>query len=118
MDIIEINKLRLRAVIGFSAHELNVAQDVVINLRIGTDRRLAGESDNSDDAFNYRTVSKAVIALVNGSRCYLVEKLADEIARMIVLDFKAAYVSVNLHKPGALRHSDSVGIEIERRPQD
>ena len=118
MDIIEINGLRLRAFIGFSAHELDAPQDVVINLRIGSEGRLAGESDNPDDALNYRTACKAVIALVTNSRFRLVEKLAEEIARMLVLECAAAYVAVNVHKPGALRHSDSVGINIERRPQD
>lgn len=118
MDIIEINSLRLRTVLGFSAHEINLPQDVVISLRIGAEERLAGETDNPGDAFNYRTVCKAIISLVSGSRFFLVEKLAEEIARMIVVDFEAAYVAVSVHKPGALRHADSVGIHIERRSRD
>ena len=61
MDIIEIRNLRLRAVIGFSAHELDAPQDIVVNLRIGADDRLAGETDDPDDAFNYRTIAKAII---------------------------------------------------------
>ncbi len=118
MDIIEINSLRLRTYIGFSPHELDAPQDVVIDLRIGNERGLAGETDKPEDAFNYRTVTKAVIALVTNSRFRLVEKLAEEIARAVVLDFAADFVAVRVHKPGALRHSDSVGITIERRPQD
>ena len=118
MDIIEINSLRLRTILGFSAHELNVPQDVVLDLRIGTDQRLAGESDNPEHALNYRSVSKAIIALVGGSRFLLVEKLAEEIARLVLLEFHAPYVQVRLHKPGALRHSDSVGISLERTPED
>lgn len=118
MDIIEINNLRLRTFIGFSSHELDAPQDVVISLRIGNERGLAGETDNPEDAFNYRTVCKAVIALATNSRFQLVEKLAEEIARTLVLDFAATFAAVSVHKPGALRHADSVGIKIERRPQD
>lgn len=118
MDIIEIRNLRLRAVIGFSAHELDAPQDIVVSLRLGVKGRLAGESDEPDDAFNYRTVAKAIIQFVESSRFSLVEKLAEEIARLAVYDFDAPYIEVSVHKPGALRHSDSVGIRIERRPGD
>ena len=118
MDIIEIRNLRLRATVGFSPHELDAPQDIVVNLRIGVDARRAGESDEPDDAFNYRTIAKAIISFVEASRFSLVEKLAEEIARLAVLDFKAPHIEVSVHKPGALRKSDSVGIRIARRASD
>ena len=118
MDMIEIDNLRLRCIIGFSPHERKDRQDVVISLRIGTDVRKAGDSDNPDDAFNYRTVTKAIIQHVEASEYYLVEKLATAIARICVVDYHAPYVQVRVHKPGALRFADSVGVVIERRPDD
>ncbi len=118
MDIIEIKNLRLRAVIGFSRHELDRLQDVVISLRIETDGRRAGETDEPNDAFNYKTVNKAVIKLVQESRYKLLEKLAEEIAKTIIVDFNARRVQVHIQKPGALRHADSVGITIARRAVD
>ena len=118
MDIIEIDGLRLRCIIGFSLHERKDKQDVVIDLRIGTDMRRAGETDNPDDTFNYRTVTKAIIQHVEQSEYALVEKLAAEIARICIVDHKAPYVQVRVHKPGALRFSDSVGVVIERIPDD
>ncbi len=117
-DIIEIDNLRLRCVIGFSAHELKDKQDVVITLRIGTDMRLAGNTDNPDDTFNYRTVTKAIIAHVEASNYALVEKLAAAIARIVVVDHAAPWVQVRVHKPGALRFADSVGVVIERTADD
>ena len=118
MDIIEIVNLRLRTVIGFSAHELQAPQDVVINLRIGGDHRRAGESDDPADALNYKTVSKAIISLVEGAQFSLLEKLAEEIACRVTVGLSAPWVEVSVHKPGALRRADSVGIRIERRPTD
>ena len=118
MDIIEIDNLRLRCVIGFSEHELKDKQDVVISLRIGTDMRRAGETDNPDDAFNYRTVTKAIISHVEASHYKLVEALAAAIARICVVDYGADYVLVRVHKPGALRFADTVGVVIERTPDD
>ena len=118
MDIIEIDNLRLRCVIGFSPHERKDKQDVVISLRVRTDMRPAGQSDNPEDTFNYRTVTKAIIAHVESSTYNLVEKLASEIARIAVVDHGAQWVQVRVHKPGALRFADSVGVVIERTPDD
>ncbi len=113
MDIIEIDALRLRCEIGFSAHEIGVKQDVVLTLRIGTDIKRAAQTDDPSDAFNYRTVAKAIIAHVEASRYKLVESLAESVAQ-IVIQHGAPWVQVRVHKPGALRFSDSVGIVIER----
>lgn len=118
MDIIEIHNLRLRCIIGFSSHERKDRQDVIINLRLGTDMRLAGETDNPDDVLNYRTITKSIIRLVETSEYYLVEKLASEIARICLVTYGASYARVQVHKPGALRFSDSVGVVIERTPSD
>ncbi|MCY4018869.1 MAG: 2-amino-4-hydroxy-6-hydroxymethyldihydropteridine diphosphokinase [Chloroflexi bacterium] len=118
MDIIEIKNLRLQTTIGFSPHELDRLQDIVISLRIGTDRQRAAETDDPSDVFNYKTVNKAVISLVKRSRFRLLEKLAEEIAKTIIAGFEAQFVQVSIQKPGALRHADSVGITIERRAGD
>lgn len=118
MDSIEIKNLRLRCGIGFSPHELAVAQDIVISLEIGCDSRRAGETDLPADAFNYKTVTKAIIACVEARRFSLVEKLAEEIARIALVDFGGAWAAVRVSKPGALRRADSVSIRIERQPED
>ena len=118
MDTIEIDNLRLRCIIGFSPHERKDKQDVVISLRIRTDMHRAGQTDNPDDTFNYRTVTKAIISHVEASTYNLVEKLAAEIARITVVDCGAEWVQVRVHKPGALRFADSVGVVIERSHDD
>ena len=118
MDCIKIENLRLRCYIGFSAHELEAPQDIVINLGVGVERRLAGETDDPADAFNYKTLNKALMRLVDGSRYRLVEKLAEDIARLAIVDFGAPLITVEVSKPGALRHADAVGIRIKRARED
>jgi 2-amino-4-hydroxy-6-hydroxymethyldihydropteridine diphosphokinase len=118
MDFIEIDRLRLRCEIGFSSHEIGVKQDVVLSLRLATDMQLAGETDQPEDALNYRTITKAIIAHVESSHYKLVEALAAAVARICVVDYGAAWVQVRVHKPGALRFADSVGVVIERTRDD
>ena len=110
--------LRLRCMIGFSPHELKEKQDVVIGLRIGVDMRRAGETDDPDDAYNYRTVTKAIIKHVESSQFKLVEALAASIARICVVDHDAPWAEVRVHKPGALRFADSVGVVLKRARVD
>ncbi|MBC7870603.1 MAG: dihydroneopterin aldolase, partial [Chitinophagaceae bacterium] len=71
-----------------------------------------------DDSFNYRTITKAIIQHVESSNYKLVEALATAIARICVVNHQADYVQVRVHKPTALRFSDSVGVVIERTRDD
>jgi FolB domain-containing protein len=57
-DVIEIDELRLRCLIGVNREERRDRQDVVISLRIGTDARPAAVIDCVDAVWNYRTVTK------------------------------------------------------------
>lgn len=117
-DYIEIRDLLVRTVIGVNEWERKDRQDVLITLRLYTDTRTAGRSDNIEDALNYRTVTKRVIALAESSRFYLVEALAEEIARVCVVEFGVPKVQVWVEKPGALRFARTVGVCIEREARD
>ena len=68
MDLIEIDGLRLRCVIGCRDEERRDRSDVVIDLAIGTDARPAGDSDDLAGAWDYRAAAKAVIADVRKPR--------------------------------------------------
>ena len=85
-DQIQIKDLLLRAIIGINAEERRNRQDVLINITLHADTRAAGLSDDIADAVNYRTITKRVIAMVESSQFYLVEKLAAEIAALCLDD--------------------------------
>jgi D-erythro-7,8-dihydroneopterin triphosphate epimerase len=113
-DQILIQDLLLRAIIGINPEERRNRQDVLLNITLDTDTRAAGLSDDIADAVNYRTITKRVIALVEGSQFYLVEKMAFEIAAICLGDPRVERARVRVEKPGALRFARSVGLEIER----
>ncbi|HEX9540448.1 MAG TPA: dihydroneopterin aldolase [Streptosporangiaceae bacterium] len=118
MDVIEIDALRLRCVIGCRDEERRDRSDVVVDLRIGLDIRPAAATDDIADGWDYRTAAKAVIAMVEASSYRTVEALATAIARILVTDQHAPYARVGVRKPGALRFADSAGVVIERTPSD
>jgi FolB domain-containing protein len=118
LDLIGIEGLRLRCVIGCSAEERRDRSDVVIDLTVGTDARRAGASDDLADAWDYRAAAKAVITEVEESQCFTVEALATRVARVVVCDRGAPWVRVRVRKPGALRFADTVELALERTPAD
>lgn len=118
MDRILIRDVLARGILGLNEDERRERQDIVVNLDLWVDTRAAAASDDLQHSVNYRTVCKRVIAHVEGSAYLLVERLASEIARLVLTEFPVARVRVRVEKPGALRFARSVGIEIERVPAD
>ncbi|GAB4482432.1 MAG: bifunctional dihydroneopterin aldolase/7,8-dihydroneopterin epimerase [Anaerolineae bacterium] len=119
MDKIIITDLLVRGYIGFQEWEREKRQDILINLTLFTDMRRAGETDRVEDALDYKTITKRIIAYVEeGERHHdLVESLAAAIAR-ICLEGGAERAIVRVEKPGALRFTRSVGVEIDRGRAD
>ncbi|MEE8423406.1 MAG: dihydroneopterin aldolase [Thermodesulfobacteriota bacterium] len=113
-DKILIEDLLLRCIIGANDDERRDKQDVLINLAMYADVFRPGETDNIDDAINYRTIAKRVIQHVESSKFFLVEALATSIARIILAEFPVKRVNVKVQKIGAVRFSKTVGVEIER----
>ena len=118
MDKIIIKDLLLRGIIGINDEERVKKQDIIINVVMFADTRQAAKSDSIDDAVNYRTITKHIIEHVEESSDFLVEKLANDIARMIIIEYAVEQVQVRLEKPAALRFAESVGVEIERSKLD
>jgi FolB domain-containing protein len=118
MDKIIITDLLVRGIVGINPDERENRQNILINLVIATDVRRPALSDDINDALNYRTLSKRIIEHVEASSDFLVEKLATDIARIVLSEFQAAQVTVRVEKPGALRFARSVGVEIVRTPAD
>ena len=113
-DMIHIRDLLLRTIVGINEEERRNRQDVLINITLCTDTRTAGHTDDINDAVNYRTITKQIIALVEKSSFFLVEKMAAEIAAICLADPRVERARVRVEKPGALRFARSVGVEIER----
>lgn len=119
MDKIFLDELKVETIIGIWEWERKIRQTVVIDLEMSVDIAKAAASDDVADTLNYKAVSKRVQGFVADSSFQLVETLAERIAGIIRDEFGVAWVRVKVHKPGAIRGSRDVGVEIERgeRPE-
>ena len=110
--IIKIKNLRLRTYIGIKEEEINNKQDVVINACIHYSATEAANSDNMDNALNYRTITKKIIALVEQQRFSLLEKLTADVLAIASEHPAVKYAEVEIDKPYALRFADSVSLTL------
>jgi FolB domain-containing protein len=113
-DSIVIKDLLLRGILGVNDWEREVEQDILVNIELTADLRRAGLTDDLADSVNYRTVSKKIIAHVEGSQRFTLEALAADIASICLAEPGVVRAKVRVEKPGALRFARSVGVEIER----
>lgn len=118
MDKVFIEDLLARGIIGINAWEREKPQDILINIAITTDLHKAGESDSIEDCVDYRTVAKKVQIHAENAGRLTVEALAADIAKLCLEEPHAQKVKVRVEKPGAVRFSRSVGVEIVRTLAD
>ena len=81
-DQIHIRDLLVRGILGINDEERTNRQDILLNVVLTVDTRPAAGSDDIEDAVNYRTLTKQIIDHIEASSCLLVERLADEVARL------------------------------------
>ena len=110
--IIRIKNLRLRTYIGIKSEEINNRQDVIINAVIHCQVQAAVESNLIDNALNYRTICKAIIALIEDQRFALLERMTFEILEIVMSHPDVLKAEVEVDKVGALRYADSVSIAL------
>jgi dihydroneopterin aldolase len=114
MDKIFIHALKAEAIIGIFDWERQVKQTVLIDVELSADIRKAALTDAIADTLNYKAVAKRILSFIEASQFHLVETLAEHIAMLVLEDFGVAWVSIKLSKPGAVRNSRDVGVDLER----
>jgi FolB domain-containing protein len=118
VDRIVIEDLLLRCIVGINPEERIKEQDVNLRIALHADLRRAGRTDDIEDTIDYKSVKVAVRQFVEASSFLLVEKLANEVARLCLRDERVQQVDVRLEKPGALRFARTVAVEISRTRDD
>ena len=115
MDKVFIKDLEIETIIGIFGWEREVKQIVKISLEMSFDISKSGKSDQIEDALDYKKIGKSIVSLVENSSFFLVEKMAEEIAKLVLKNKQIKDISLKVEKPGALRGSKSVGVDIFRR---
>lgn len=98
MDYIHIDALRILGKHGHYVRERRGTQDFEISLRVATDVQRAGKSDKLRHSINYADLKKIVEEVFAAAPRYLLETLAEDIAKKILKDTRAKEVTITIKK--------------------
>jgi len=113
-DYVLIEGLEVRTVIGIYDWEREIRQMVRLDLKMAWDISKAARTDNIEDTLDYKAVSKRLISYVEASSFGLIESLAEECAKIVMMEFHVPWLQLKMSKPGAVRGSENVAVLIER----
>ena len=114
-DRIFLEGLQSQCVIGIFDWERRLKQKILIDLEFPTDTRKAARRDRIDSTINYKEIAKLLLREVPKTRFQLVETLAEFIAELCLKRFFLPEITVRVSKPGAIRGSQNVGVQITRK---
>ncbi|GLR64767.1 dihydroneopterin triphosphate 2'-epimerase [Marinospirillum insulare] len=114
---IRIKNLRLRTYVGINEEEIQNQQDILVNVVIGYAADRAVQFNRIEEALNYRTITKEIIAHVESGRFALLERLTKELLEIVMNYEQVEVAEVEVDKPHALRFSDSVSVTLSARKE-
>lgn len=120
MDAITIKRLLLQCIIGCKPAERIHKQPLIMTIRLDCDCRKAGHTDRIEDAaVNYDRLAHDVRRLATTSAFYLVEALAEQVARFCLeASPRISAVTVTVEKPEALDCAEAAAVTIQRTRDD
>jgi dihydroneopterin aldolase len=115
-DRIFINALRELGVHGVLPEEQSRPQPFQVDVELGVDLTVPGESDSLDDTVDYAAVAESVRRVVASERYQLLERLAARIAEVCRADDRVSSVVVTVQKlqPSLRAMVESTAVRIER----
>lgn len=106
---LELRGIAFKCVIGVTARERLVRQEVIVDLCLKPDFGRAARSDSIDETVDYRAIVAETVAAGEKSSFQLIETLAAHLARRLLDRFPPLrLVRVDVEKPGALKTARSV----------
>lgn len=113
-DKVVIEGLSVMTTVGVYDWEQHMQQKVVLDVIMDWNNKLAGKSDNINDCLNYAEVSQTIVNFLNNNRFFLIEKIAEEVAELVMSHFLISKVKIKVSKPGAVATANNVAVIIER----
>jgi dihydroneopterin aldolase len=114
MDTIFISELKLDALLGIYPWEREVPQTIQFDVELAVDASRCARSGRIADTVDYSKVVARIRETMANRHFTLIEKLAEEIAGMILREFDTPWVRVTIAKLAPLKGVKRLGLTIER----
>lgn len=114
MDKVVIECLEVISSVGVYAWERQIRQKLLLDIEMGWDNRTGARSDDVRHCLDYTKASEAVIRHLSTGHFALLERIAEEVAQLLISEFNTPWVRVKVSKPGAIVQAKQAGVVIER----
>jgi dihydroneopterin aldolase len=105
VDYIHINNLKIRGKHGVYEEERKVEQEFELTLKLGVgDTSGAAKSCELKDAVDYVPIKHEIEKIIKEKSFYLIETLADTIARQVMEDTRIKTLELTINKPEVWDH--------------
>lgn len=113
-DSVHIEGLTIITTIGIYDWEKQIKQKLILDIEMAWDNRQAGLTDDVNFCLDYAKVSQTVVHYVENQQFGLIERVAEEVATLIISHFGVTKVKIKVSKPGAVVAAQNVAVVIER----
>ena len=114
MDIIFIHELRVSTLIGVYAWERKIPQTIQLDLEVAMPHSRSCQSDAIADTIDYSRIVSRIQEHLAERHFFLLERLAEEVAQLVMREFTTPWIKVSVAKLAPLRGVKWLGISIER----
>jgi D-erythro-7,8-dihydroneopterin triphosphate epimerase len=115
---IRVKGLRVMTVIGTEPQERLQPQELVVDYALELDMALAGRSDQLQDTIDYMSLNWQIVRLIEASSDLLLERMAKRILDCIMAEPRVEQAWVEVNKPNALPHVETVSVTLQKRKGD
>ena len=116
MDVIRLKNMVFYGYHGVHESEKTLGGKFEVDLELFKDLSKAGQTANLNDTLDYEKIYKTVNNCTKNNKFYLIEKLAERIAKSVLRKYKTDKVIVRIRKPNAPVKGvlDTVEVELIR----
>ena len=120
MDTIRLKNMQFYGFHGVDKSEKHLGGRFEVDVEMHLSLTKSCDSDDLNDTVNYERIYKTVNACVSKEKFYLIEALANSIAKDILINYPINSIKVRVRKPHAPVKGvlDTVEVELNRSKED
>jgi|TARA_B100000315_G_C14460803_1_gene533618 dihydroneopterin aldolase len=120
MGVIRLKNMQFYGFHGVSESEKHLGGRFEVDVEMHLSLKDSCESDDLNDTINYEVIYKTVDSCIRKDKFYLIEALANSIAKDILNEHSVDSLMVRVRKPHAPVKGvlDTIEVEIERNKAD
>ncbi|MEC7821596.1 MAG: dihydroneopterin aldolase [Candidatus Neomarinimicrobiota bacterium] len=120
MGTIRLKNMQFYGFHGVDKSEKHLGGRFEVDVEMKLSLKKSCNSDELDDTVNYEKIYKTVDTCVNKDKFYLIEALANSIAKDILINFPINSILVRVRKPHAPVKGvlDTIEVELNRSKED